>query len=159
MNENNINIFLHIYRMSYTRIINGIKYLQLHNDNNFKSLSLEDNVYFTLRDIFLNISSIDYVMEANQLNSHLTGSISYEERESGFQYRDSLINIIFVRRLNQWLNFITPFDFDFEELDDKADDEEKEWYYDMKRLIKFDDWWNQFEELKKLIKNRLKELN
>ena len=145
--------------MSYTRIINGIKYLQLHNDNNFKSLSLEDNVYFTLRDIFLNISSIDYVMEANQLNSHLTGSISYEERESGFQYRDSLINIIFVRRLNQWLNFITPFDFDFEELDDKADDEEKEWYYDMKRLIKFDDWWNQFEELKKLIKNRLKELN
>ena len=159
MNENNINIFLHIYRMSYTRIINGIKYLQLHNDNNFKSLSLEDNVYFTLRDIFLNISSIDYVMEANQLNSHLTGSISYEERESVFQYRDSLINIIFVRRLNQWLNFITPFDFDFEELDDKADDEEKEWYYDMKRLIKFDDWWNQFEELKKLIKNRLKELN
>ena len=29
----------------------------------------------------------------------------------------------------------------------------------MKLLIKFDDWWSQFEELKVLIKNRLDELN
>ena len=41
----------------------------------------------------------------------------------------------------------------------KADDEEKYWYYDMKLLIKFDDWWSQFEELKVLIKQTLNKLN
>ena len=145
--------------MSYTRIINGIKYLQLHNDNNLKLLSLEDNVYFTLRDIFTNISGCDYIMEANNFNDNITGGISYEERKNDFQYTNVLNEKLYVDRLNRWLNFITPFDFDFEELDDKADDEEKYWYYDMKLLIKFDDWWSQFEELKILIKNRLNELN
>ena len=145
--------------MSYTRIINGIKYLQLHNDNNFKSLSLEDNVYFTLRDIFTNISGCDYCMEANGFNSHLTGSLSYEERKNDFQYTDVLNDKLFVDRLNTWLNYIHKSDFDFEELDDKADDEEKEWYYNTKRLIKFDDWWSQFEELKVLIKQTLNKLN
>jgi hypothetical protein len=35
------------------RLIEGIRYIGLMNDNSFKSKSLEDNVYFTLRDIFL----------------------------------------------------------------------------------------------------------
>ena len=145
--------------MSFTRIINDIKYLHLHNDNNFKLLSLEDNVYFTLRDIFLNISSLDYVMEANGFNTEITGGISYEERKSDFKYTDSLNHKLFVDRLYFWLNNIYKACFEFEELDDKADDEEKEWYYDTKRLIKFHDWWIQFEELKNLIKYRLEELN
>ena len=38
----------------YGRIINGNKYICLHNNNEFKNISLEDNVYFTMRDIFLN---------------------------------------------------------------------------------------------------------
>jgi len=51
--------------MSCTRIFNDIKYLQLANENNLKSKSLEDNVYFILRDIFNNISGFDNCMEAN----------------------------------------------------------------------------------------------
>jgi hypothetical protein len=145
--------------MTYTRIINDIKYLQLYNDNNFKSLSLEDNVYFTLRDIFLNISGCDYVMEANGFNSSITGDICYEDRKSDFQYTNVLDDKLFIDKLNNWLNYISKSDFDFEELDDKlSSDEEKEWYYDMKRLIKFDDWWDQLEDLKILIKTRLEEI-
>jgi len=141
--------------MSFTRTINGIKYLQVHNDNNFKKLSLEDNVYFTLRDIFTNISEFNYIVEANEFNNEITGSIYYEDRKGDFQYTDSLNDKLFVNRLNKWLNDIKKTDFVFGyEPDDKADDEEKYWYYDMKRLIKFDDWWSQFEELK----TRLEEL-
>ncbi len=39
-------------------IINGIKYLRLCNGYKLKNLSLEDNVYFSLRDIFINISNL-----------------------------------------------------------------------------------------------------
>jgi len=146
--------------MSFTRIINGIKYLELHNDNNFKLLSLEDNVYFTLRDIFLNISSLDYVMEANRFNTEITRDISYEERKSDFQYTNVLNDKLFVDKLNFWLNNIYKACFEFDtEPDERADDEEKYCYYNMKNLIRFDDWWNQFEELKVLIKQRLDELN
>ena len=70
--------------MSSTRIINGIKYLQHFNDNNLKSLSLEDNVYFTLRDIFINMAELQYIMEANVFNNQISGSICYEDRKSNF---------------------------------------------------------------------------
>jgi hypothetical protein len=145
--------------MSSTRIINGIKYLQHFNDNNLKSLSLEDNVYFTLRDIFINMAELQYIMEANVFNNQISGSICYEDRKSNFKYTHALNDKLFVDRLNKWFKYIKKSDFEFEEPDDKADDEEKYWYYDMKLLIKFDDWWSQFEELKVLIKNRLDELN
>jgi len=145
--------------MSFTRIINGIKYLQNCNDNNLKYLSLEDNVYFTLRELFYNMAELDYIMEANVFNNEISGSICYEDRKSDFKYTYVLNDKLFVERLNKWLNHIKKTDFEFEEPYDKADDEEKYWYYDMKLLIKFDDWWSQFEELKILIKNRLDELN
>ena len=145
--------------MSFTRIINGIKYLQNSNDNNLKSLSLEDNVYFTLRDIFTNISEFQYIIEANEFNNEISGSVYYKDRKSDFQYTDVLNDKLFVGRLTKWLNYIKKSDFVFDyEPDDKADDEEKCWYYDMRRLIKFDDWWSQFEESKVLIINRLEEL-
>jgi hypothetical protein len=70
----------------HTRLIKGVKYLQLHNDNEFKKKSLEDNVYFTNRDIFLNIGPIDYVLEANRLNGLLSGDIRFEDRTENFKY-------------------------------------------------------------------------
>jgi len=137
-----------------TRIINEIKYLKLCNDNNFKLLSLEDNVYFTLRDIFVNISGCDYFMEANSFNSILTNNISYEERNIDFKYSDNLKNKLYIQQLYYWLNGITTYDFVFEENEDK--DEYEENY--MTKLITFDDWWDQFTDLKHLIKNRFDEL-
>jgi hypothetical protein len=72
--------------MSKPRIFNNIKYLQLANENHLKNKSLEDNVYFTLRDIFANVSGLDYCMEANGFNTKLTNGISYEERTIDFTY-------------------------------------------------------------------------
>ena len=144
--------------MSSTRIINGIKYLQHFNDNNLKSLSLEDNVYFTLRDIFINMAELQYIMEANVFNNQISGSICYEDRKSNFKYTHALNDKLFVDRLNKWFKF-KKSDFEFDtEPDERADDEEKYHYYDMKILIKFYDWWSQFEDLKILIKTRLEEL-
>ena len=111
-----------------------------------------------MRDIFLNIADFDYVIEANQFNSKLSGGVCYEERNPGFQYTNKLYDKIFVDRLYLWLINIYKSSFDFEELDDKEDDDEKKMYNDMTRLIKFDDWWYQFEDLKRLIHIRYHEL-
>ena len=129
--------------MSYTRIINGIKYLELFNDNNFKDLSLEDNVYFTLRDIFLNIYNYENVIKANNFNSELTGNVPYEKRKSDFQYTNVLNDKLYVNNLNEQLKYIRPCYFEFEEFNNKKDEEEQ--YYDMTNLINF----NVYENKKK----------
>ena len=63
-----------------TRLIGGVKYLQLCNLNELKKLSLEDNVYFTLRDIFLNYGYSYDMLRANDFNDKLTNNICYENR-------------------------------------------------------------------------------
>jgi len=137
-----------------TRIFNDIKYLQLANENHLKNKSLEDNVYFTLRDIFANVSGLDYCMEANGFNSKLTNGIYYEERKD-FTYTNVLNDKTYVKELSVWLSYIDKSDFEFEAIDD-ADKEEKKWYFDTRNLMKFDDWWLQFEELKNLIREHSK---
>lgn len=138
--------------MSNTRIIDGIKYLQLCNENNLKFISLENNIYFTLRDIFVNISGIDYCMEANAFNNKLTDNICYEDRTLNFTYTNILDDDNYIDQLNSWLISISPYDFEYEQICNDPSDEEKEWYFNKDKLIKFNDWWLQFEELKKLIK-------
>jgi hypothetical protein len=140
--------------MTNTRIFDDIKYLQLANENHLKNKSLEDNVYFTLRDIFANISGLDYSIEANGFNCKLTNGICYEERTIDFTYTNVLDDEIYVKELNRWLSCIHKSDFEFEAVND-ADAEEKEWYYDTKNLMKFDDWLLQFEELKLLIRKKV----
>ena len=141
--------------MSNTKIINNIKYSQLCNENNLKNISLEDNIYFTLRYIFVNISEVDYCMESNNFNNQLTNGIYYEERTLNFTYTNILNDKIYISKLNKWLMSIYPSDFNFEPILNDADKEEKEWYININKLIKFDIWWLQFEELKKIIKNKL----
>ena len=138
-----------------TRIINDIKYLQLANENHLKNTSLEDNVYFTLRDIFGNVSGIDYCLEANGFLDQLTNGISYQERTIDFTYTNVLNELSYIYRLNNWLSNIKKYVFDFEAIYDVLDIEEKKWYCATINLFKFDDWWIQFEELKILISQRL----
>lgn len=42
--------------------------------------SLEDNIYFTLRDIFRIANSIEWCFEANKFNENLTDNVSFKER-------------------------------------------------------------------------------
>ena len=142
--------------MSCTRIFNDIKYLQLANENHLKSKSLEDNVYFTLRDIFNNVSGFDNCMEANVFNDALTNGISYQERANDFTYTNVLNDKKYIYRLSEWLSRIHKSEFEFEALNYIGEEEEKEkvWYYDTINLFQFDDWWHQLEELKILIRQR-----
>ena len=137
--------------MSWGRIIDNVKYIclnnDLNNDNNFKKKSLEDNVYFTLRDIFLNADCFDTISEASNFNYELTNGISFEERDSTFQYTNKLNDKIYLKRLIKWLNYIRPGWFEFVAPGEDYEDE----VIDMNDYMKFDDWYIQFEELRGLI--------
>ena len=127
------------------KIINGVKYICLMNENDFKKKSLEDNVYFTLRDIFSNAESIDTALEANSFNTCLTNGISFEERTNSFEYTNMLHEMCSVSELNTWLKWFKKDGwFEFREPDEDED-------INVEAYMKFDDWWVQFEELRNLI--------
>lgn len=98
--------------VEYTRLIDGIKYIKLSNSREFKKISLEDNVYFTLRDIFLNYGYIDDVLRANDFNSKLTNNISYEHRTENFRHTNSLLDDNFLSSLIVWIKRIHISEFE-----------------------------------------------
>lgn len=132
--------------------INGIKYMYINKHNDFKKNSLNDNLYFTLRDIFWNACSIDVCMQANHYNNMLTNNISFEERTDTFQYTDILQQKYKLKKILHWLNCFTQKGwFEFIELEDG----EKI----IKEYMKFDDWWKQFEELRYAIREQYNKFN
>jgi len=108
-----------------------------------KKKSLYDNVYFTLRDLFWNSNSADTCFQANNFNHDLTDGIYFEERTEGFQYTNKLHQKYYVERLQRWLKRFNPNYFEFLEVEELA--------YEDEAYMKFDEWWVQFEELRKLI--------
>jgi hypothetical protein len=130
--------------MTYGRIIDEVKYIYLTNDNELKKKSLYDNLYFTLRDIFANASSLDTIMEANSFNSYLSNNICFEGRSESFQYQNIFYEKDYVEQLHEWIKHIDIYYFKFNE---PEEDEE----IDMKKYMKWHNWWVQFEELRKLI--------
>lgn len=153
-----------------TRLINGVKYLQLHDSIDFKKISLEDNVYFTLRDIFLNYGYFDDVLRVNSFNSKLTNNISYEERTENFKYTNLLMDKTFLISLIEWMKTINILDFEFETPEQYMQDyepnskdylDELDSYYnvDMSEYIALDDWMNEFNGLIKELEIQLEKLN
>lgn len=122
---------------------NGIKYLYLIHPNDWKQKSLEDNIYFTLRDIFVNIDDFQFAMEANNFNDTLTNGVCYEERTSDFTYSNVLNEDT---RLSEWLSHICEYYFDFKEVDETID---------LDKYILFDEWISQLDILKKLLAKKL----
>lgn len=116
--------------MTFGRIINGIKYIGLLNNNDLKKLSLNDNVYFTLKDIFANADSCDICIQANNYNSMLTNNISFEKRNKNepFQYSDVLEQKEYVKKLQSWLKNFNIYWFYFLDVDKNE-------------IINCDDWW------------------
>lgn len=144
----------------YTRLIDGVKYLKMHDDNSVKFISLEDNIYVTLRDIFLNINNCDLCMDANIFNEKLTNNVFYEDRNEDYQYADVLNDKLYLRQLVCFLCKIKVSEFEFETPPDYIDDESKGFYYeiDFTQYIKLDEWMIQMEDLKKTIYLRLNSL-
>jgi len=89
-----------------TRLIDGVKYFELHNPIELKKISLEDNVYFTLRDIFLNYGSVDDIFRVNDFNGKLTNGICYEDRTENFEYTNLLSDEKFLSSLIEWMKQI-----------------------------------------------------
>lgn len=127
--------------------MNGIKYMYIGHNNDLKKKSLEDKLYFTLRDIFWNAGPSDVCMTANAYNAMLTNNICFEERSDCFQYKklekDELEKISrwlkYIKK-NGWVEFLAP-----EEGEEIIEEE----------YMKFDDWWVEFINLRELIDTRL----
>lgn len=118
--------------------------MYLTNDNRMKQLSFEDNVYFTLRDIFANAASTHISLSANELNNCLTNGIYFEERTNNFTYTNALYDINYIQRLLVFLNNFRPIMFGF--LEQRKDEQ-----IDQRRYMKFEEWWQQFDMLRKKI--------
>jgi hypothetical protein len=131
------------------RVRNGVKYLTLFHCNDMKKASLQDNVYFTIRDIFFNNTGMEICLAANYFNQILTNGVSYEERNpvEPFQYSNALEQKEYLTKLLKWLSKFTVYWFDFE--DEEDDDEE---------VIAWEDWWQQFCELKETLETRRQSL-
>lgn len=132
------------------RLINGVKYVGLYDDNKLKSKSLEDTIYFTLRDIFWNGEPRDCVI-SNMFNKSLSNGIRFEDRDENFEYADVLYDYTsdYTKKLYNWLltkdkNSL----FEFVEL--KKDEE-----IDMAEYMNYDVWFVQFKELIKKIEEQL----
>ena len=108
-----------------------------------------DNIYFTLRDIFVNASSYEDVMSANLYNRELTGGIYYEDRTENFKYNNLLDEKRFIQNLIKWLNKLKN-DIWYDEPSEKNDIDINELN---EKYIKFDNWCTQFNELIHLLEN------
>jgi hypothetical protein len=134
------------------RLIDGVRYIYLNDANELKNKSLEDNIYYTLRDIFWN-SRPDYCFEANNFNSILTNNIFLENRENNFEYPNILYdyNSNFTQNLYDWLYKINKdIDNVFYFIDPNENKE-----FDINEYMKFDDWWAQFKDLIQKIEQQL----
>ena len=122
--------------------INGIEYIHLFNCNDFKKNSLYDNLYLTLKEIFWNANSDDVSMQANSYNYMLT-NINFEDvPKDEFRKILELLNRITYDK--EWFEFI-----DLEEGEEINEEE----------YIRFDIWWQQFEELRVMLNKHYETLN
>lgn len=69
--------------------INGVNHMCLMEPNSLKFKSLEDNLYFTLRDIFWNTTD-EYALQAHHLYNLLSNNVRLEDRTIEFKYVDVL---------------------------------------------------------------------
>ena len=141
------------------KLINGIKYMCIHYVDEYKKKSLNDQFYFTLRDIFWNTDSFDVMMIINNFNSMLTDGTSFDSRTNTFQYTNILYQKTELKKILRFLNRIKQTGwFEFIESKDKDEYEDKEESIDEEYIL-FDDWWKQFEELRNLLKEQYEKIN
>lgn len=127
-------------------LFNGIKYITLYNINDLKKLSLYDNLYFTLKDIFLNSDDNYEYMITNSLSLELTGGLYIEDITDNFNYIKMLDNKEFVQKILTFLmkyknEHFFHFTEEYENNDPTFVDEFNNKY------MKFVDWQIQFNEL------------
>lgn len=138
--------------MSWGKIINSTNYIYLLEHNEYKKKSLEDNVYFTLRDIFANTEDVNLCIQSNQFSATLTNDVYFQDRDLNFTYSNVLYNRDFIQKISSWLNRIEPCKLEFQKLEEGEQIE-------VGKYMKFEDWWKQFEELRERLKQQYKMLD
>lgn len=136
------------------KIVDGVKYMVVSSSSNLKARSFEDNIYFTLMEIFMNADAYNTCVMANNYNEQLSGGIPFKDRTSNFEYTDVLHDKKYVRELYFWLNSITKAFFEFKE----EEIEEMQFCSETKSYTRFDEWWRDFESLKIMLKTRVSEI-
>ena len=128
------------------RIIDNVEYIELLYNNDLKSKSLEDNVYYTLRDIFWNCDEDYDLIMSNNFNKILKNNDSFEN----FEYTDVLYDYCceFTQELYDYLKNFTKDKIYF--IEDSVEKNKKDFHY-----IKFDDWWDQLQQLIKKLEQQL----
>jgi len=78
--------------MVHAIFVNDIKYILLYADNSYKTQSIEDSIYYTLCDIFINIDRIDYALIAMEFMKTFESDPEYD-------------------KIKEWLACLTKDDF------------------------------------------------
>lgn len=119
--------------------VNGVKYISLLDNNDLKLTSLNNWVYYTLRDVFWNADEY-YCIKANDLNSLLV----YKKKDT-IEYTNILDDVKFVRKLYEFLKSLNETAFHFV----------KKTFKPNENYIEYQIWWKQLQELKKQIVTKL----
>lgn len=119
--------------------VNGVKYISLLDNNDLKLTSLNNWVYYTLRDVFWNADEY-YCIKANDLNSLLV----YKKKDT-IEYTNILDDVKFVRKLYEFLKSLNETAFHFV----------KKTFKPNQNYIEYQIWWKQLQELKKQIGTKL----
>ncbi len=105
---------------------------------------------------------IDDIFSANHYNGLLTNGITFEKRDKYFEYANILYDYVsdYTQKLYDWLIRLTGNkwtskpngwkDNMFEFLEVNEDDE-----IDMLDYMKYDDWWDQLQQLIKKLEEQL----
>ena len=86
-----------------------MEYISIGSNNNLKTLSLEDNLYYTLEDIFINADTSDLCTYAAYYMNELKEGCHYKSKMMNEKYTDCLNNKEFVSSLNdRVIKYLTP---------------------------------------------------
>lgn len=130
--------------MTLGKIIHGIRYIYnspykyLYNKNIIE-LSFEKNILNILKDIYFNAYDYGTCKLCVKYITLLSNNISI------------LHNYNYIKSLFNWLNLINQNWFEFDEIKN----EEK---IDINNYIIFDEWWNEFNKIKKIVQERYVQL-
>jgi hypothetical protein len=129
------------------RIIDNEEYIELLYSNDLKSKSFEDNIYYTLRDIFWNCDEDYDLIMSNKFNKIL---INKNNPFENFEYADVLYDYCseFTQELYDYLKNFTKDRIYF--IEDSVEKNKKDFYY-----IKLNDWWDQLQQLVKKLEEQL----
>ena len=131
-------------------IVDGVKYIKIFYDYDYKKASFNAEVYYTLMDICNNIIDDDIFHFAWKY-LHMLCNDKHLYKGEKLTFSSMLESEYYIKDISCILNWIKQDDFKFKEMP-------KLNYINMNNYIKFDDWWHDFKKLKDTLKQKLNDI-